>query len=235
MPLVDGRKARPTGKAAGTGDPEPGDLLGDDGNAAAGMGPAATRPRREDAPVTAVEFAPSPLPPLTLVLGGARSGKSAYAEALIESQPGACIYLATAAAADAEMAERIARHRARRGGRWVTIEEPLALPAALSRAGAPEAAVLVDCLTLWLANLLAAARDPETETAALLEVCAAAPGPLVLVANEVGLGIVPENALARRFRDAAGRLNQAVAAAADRVAFLAAGLPIILKDEAKRS
>lgn len=183
--------------------------------------------------MSAVETTPSPLPPMTLVLGGARSGKSAYAEALVEGQPGTCVYLATAEAADAEMAERIARHRARRGRRWITVEEPLALPAAIERVATPDGALLVDCLTLWLANLLGGARDLEAETAALLEACTRAPGPLVLVSNEVGLGIVPEHASARHFRDAAGRLNQAVAAAAGCVAFLAAGLPMFLKNETR--
>jgi len=169
------------------------------------------------------------LAPVTLVLGGARSGKSAHAEALVEAQPGACLYLATAEAGDAEMAERIARHRARRGSRWSTLEEPLALVPALQAAARPEAAVLVDCLTLWLSNLLFAERDPLAETAALVEALPGLAGPVVFVSNEVGLGIVPDNALARRFRDEAGRLNQAVAAAAQSVVFLAAGLPLALK------
>lgn len=169
------------------------------------------------------------LAPVTLVLGGARSGKSAHAEALVEAQPGACLYLATAEAGDAEMAERIARHRARRGGRWSTLEEPLALAAALQAAARPGTAVLVDCLTLWLSNLLFAGRDPAAETAVLLEALPGLGGPVIFVSNEVGLGIVPDNALARRFRDEAGRLNQAVAAAAQSVVFLAAGLPLALK------
>ena len=172
------------------------------------------------------------LPRLTLVLGGARSGKSAYAERLAESQPGACVYLATAEAGDDEMAHRIARHRARRGARWRTVEEPLALAAAVREHSRADGAVLVDCLTLWLANLMTAGLDPEIEGEGLVEACAGLAGPVVLVANEVGLGIVPDNELAREFRDAAGRLNQRVAAAAARVALLAAGLPLILKDEA---
>jgi adenosylcobinamide kinase/adenosylcobinamide-phosphate guanylyltransferase len=174
---------------------------------------------------------------VTLVLGGARSGKSAHAEGLVESQPGPCLYLATAEAGDAEMAERIAAHRARRGGRWSTLEEPLDLAGALARglpagagaATAPAGAVLVDCLTLWLSNLLAAGRDPAEEGRRLLESLPGVAAPVVFVSNEVGLGIVPMNALARRFRDEAGRLNQAVAAAADRVVFVAAGLPLVLK------
>jgi adenosylcobinamide kinase / adenosylcobinamide-phosphate guanylyltransferase len=172
----------------------------------------------------------SPLPRLTLVLGGARSGKSRYAESLVEAAAQAALYLATAQARDDEMRERIRRHRARRGARWSTIEEPLALGDRLCRESSAERPILVDCLTLWLANLLEAGRDIEQESAQLLEALATPAGPIVLVANEVGLGIVPENALARRFRDDAGRLNQAVAARADRVVFVAAGLPLVLKD-----
>jgi adenosylcobinamide kinase/adenosylcobinamide-phosphate guanylyltransferase len=169
------------------------------------------------------------LAPVTLVLGGVRSGKSRHAEALIEGQPGACIYLATAEARDAEMAERIRRHQARRGPRWETVEEPLALVETLGRVAGPGRAVLVDCLTLWLSNLLEAGRDPAAEgerlTAALPELT----GPVVLVSNEVGLGVIPENALARSFIDHAGRLHQAVAEAAQSVRFMAAGLPVHLK------
>jgi adenosylcobinamide kinase / adenosylcobinamide-phosphate guanylyltransferase len=171
----------------------------------------------------------SPLPRLTLVLGGARSGKSRYAESLVETAARAGLYLATAEARDDEMRERIRRHRARRGAHWSTIEEPLALGERLRREANAERPIVVDCLTLWLANLLEAARDVERESAALLEALAAPAGPIVLVANEVGLGIVPENALARRFRDDAGRLNQAIAARVDRVVFVAAGLPLVLK------
>lgn len=165
----------------------------------------------------------------TLVLGGARSGKSAYAEALVEGRPGACVYLATAEAGDAEMAERIARHRARRGDRWTTLEEPFDLPRALAEAARPDAAVLVDCLTLWLSNLMAAGRDIEAESERLIAALGRLAGPAVLVSNEVGLGIVPANDLARAFRDHAGRLHQAVAAAVPAVTFVAAGLPLHLK------
>ncbi len=170
------------------------------------------------------------LPPVTLILGGARSGKSAHAERLLEAAAGDCLYLATAEAGDGEMAARIARHRARRGKRWRTLEEPLALAAALARLDAPGQAILVDCLTLWLANLMARDLDPEAETEALLGCLASIQGWVVLVANEVGLGIVPEHPLGRRFRDAQGLLNQAVASIASRVVFIAAGLPLVLKD-----
>jgi adenosylcobinamide kinase/adenosylcobinamide-phosphate guanylyltransferase len=168
-------------------------------------------------------------PSTTLVLGGARSGKSRLAEALCESQSGPCIYLATGEAHDGEMAERIAAHKARRGPRWRTVEAPLDLPAALDGAAGRDRAVLVDCLTLWLSNLMFAERDPVRAGAELVEVLRAPAGPVILVSNEVGLGIVPENALARRFRDAAGRLHQEVAAVCQQVVFTAAGLPMTLK------
>ncbi|WP_420348504.1 bifunctional adenosylcobinamide kinase/adenosylcobinamide-phosphate guanylyltransferase [Pelagibius sp.] len=169
------------------------------------------------------------LPPVTLVLGGARSGKSRYAENLVESRPGPWVYLATATAGDAEMAARIAEHQRRRGGNWQTREAPLDLVAALRAAAKPESTVLVDCLTLWLSNILLADLDVHDECEKLVAALAELDGPVVFVSNEVGLGIVPENALARRFRDAAGRLNQAMAAAAQSVVFVAAGLPLVMK------
>ncbi len=172
---------------------------------------------------------PASLAPVTLVLGGARSGKSRHAEALVESQPGACIYLATAQAGDGEMAARIAAHRARRDARWTTVEEPLDLTAALGQACGPDRAVLVDCLTLWLSNLLGAGRDVAAECDGLLAALPEFKGPVVLVSNEVGQGVVPDNALARRFVDHAGRLHQDLAAAAQRVVFMTAGLPQELK------
>jgi len=168
-------------------------------------------------------------PCVTLILGGARSGKSAHGEALAEAHSGALVYLATAEARDDEMAARIAAHRARRGPRWTTVEEPLALNDALNQAASPDGAVLVDCLTLWLANLIEAARDIEAEGHALAMALASLPGSVILVSNEVGLGIVPDNAQARAFRDHAGRLHQRIAAVADRVLFMAAGLPLTLK------
>jgi adenosylcobinamide kinase/adenosylcobinamide-phosphate guanylyltransferase len=169
------------------------------------------------------------LPALTLVIGGARSGKSRHAEALVEGEPGPCTFLATAQAGDSEMAERIRRHRARRGERWRTVEEPIALGPALARVSLDEGAVLVDCLTLWLSNLILAGHDPQSASEDLIASLAALRGPVVMVSNEVGCGIVPDNALARRFQDEAGRLNQAVAAAADRVVYMVAGLPMRLK------
>ena len=166
----------------------------------------------------------------TLVLGGARSGKSTHAEALIAATGApAAVYIATAAAGDGEMAARIAAHRARRGPAWTTLEAPLDLPAAIGTAGGRPA--LVDCLTLWVSNLMHAGRDVAAAGEALCAALASAAAPVVLVSNEVGLGIVPDNALARAFRDEAGRLNQRVAACCARVVFVAAGLPLTLKNE----
>ena len=165
----------------------------------------------------------------TLVLGGARSGKSAYAERMILEAAPTALYLATGSAGDAEMAERIRQHQARRGPAWTTFEVPLDLSGALADLARPEMPILVDCLTLWLSNLMAAGADIGAETGRLTALLPLLPGPVVLVANEVGLGIVPDNPLARAFRDHAGRLNQAVAAAVDTVIFIAAGLPLQLK------
>jgi adenosylcobinamide kinase/adenosylcobinamide-phosphate guanylyltransferase len=153
---------------------------------------------------------------------------------MIEASAGQGTYIATAEAGDPEMAARIAAHRARRddNGRrnfWRTVEAPLELPAAVADEAAVDCPLLVDCLTLWLSNLLHADRCVETETRALCAALREAAGPVVLVSNEVGLGLVPETALGRRFRDAAGRLNQDIAALADRVVFMAAGLPLVLK------
>jgi adenosylcobinamide kinase/adenosylcobinamide-phosphate guanylyltransferase len=169
------------------------------------------------------------LPAVTLVLGGARSGKSRYAERLVEGAASAGTYIATAEAGDAEMAARIAEHRGRRSAFWRTVEAPLDLAAAIAAHADPARPLLIDCLTLWVANLLQAGRTVADDGERLCAVLRDAPGAAVLVANEVGLGLVPETPLGRRFRDEAGRLNQAVAALADRVVFLAAGLPLALK------
>jgi len=164
---------------------------------------------------------------LTLVLGGARSGKSRHAEALVTALPPPWVYVATAQALDDEMAARIAEHRARRDERWRTVEAPRDVAGTIDAAAG--AAVLVDCLTLWLTNLVLAEADLEAEISRLEQALMRAKNPVVLVANEVGLGIVPDNALARQFRDAAGRLNQRIAAHADRVLLLVAGIPLEVK------
>ncbi|SCZ57373.1 bifunctional adenosylcobinamide kinase/adenosylcobinamide-phosphate guanylyltransferase [Thiohalomonas denitrificans] len=165
-----------------------------------------------------------------LILGGARSGKSRYAEQLAGENGLDVIYVATATMGDQEMIERITRHRADRPAGWRTIEEPLALAATLQRHAAPGHCLLVDCLTLWLSNLLQAGDTTlDQERERLQEALPHLPGRILLVSNEVGLGIVPDNPLARRFRDEAGRLNQALAAACEHVTFVAAGLPMQLK------
>lgn len=168
------------------------------------------------------------LPPLTLVLGGARSGKSSYAEGLMTALPKPWGYIATAEAFDDEMRQRIAQHQARRGRNWVQYEAPLDIAATLSGAAADQAC-LVDCLTLWLSNLMHAERDITRETQALINALSHRSAPCIMVANEVGLGIVPDNALARRFRDEAGWLNQRIGAVADCVVFIAAGMSMTLK------
>jgi adenosylcobinamide kinase / adenosylcobinamide-phosphate guanylyltransferase len=178
----------------------------------------------------------------TLVLGGARSGKSRHAESQAEESGLEVIYIATAHGGDAEMAERIARHRRSRPAHWQTVEAPLLLAAAIERHAKPGRVILVDCLTLWLSNLLFSdARDfPETgnitlpplfhqQRAALLEVLDDSPADVILVSNEVGMGIVPMGAVSRCFADEQGRLNQALATGCDRVVFVTAGLPMMLK------
>ena len=178
----------------------------------------------------------------TLVLGGARSGKSAHAERLAGASGRDVVYIATARAGDSEMAQRIAHHRASRPAHWTTVEEPVALGAAISLWSTPTRVVLVDCLTLWLSNVLFSGADafPDTgpvalpprfhsERQVLLDALASASGDIILVSNEVGMGIVPMGAVSRAFVDEQGRLNQAVAAACDRAVFVAAGLPLMLK------
>ena len=163
------------------------------------------------------------------VLGGARSGKSRYAQDRAETLPGDPVFVATAQAYDAEMAERIALHRADRGPRWQTIDAPIALHEEIAANSGEGRVVLVDCLTLWTSNLMLGGHDMDAAADALVDAIGSAAGPVMLVANEVGLGIVPDNALARRFRDCAGRLNQRVAAAVDEVVLVTAGLPLRLK------
>ena len=165
---------------------------------------------------------------IILITGGARSGKSLRAETRALSFPGRPVYIATAEALDAEMRARIARHQARRGNDWIEREAPLALVEALD-ASDGGGARLVDCLTLWLSNLMHADRDCAQEAAHLADALARQSSPVVLVTNEVGLGIVPDNALARSFRDAAGLLNQMIARVADEAEFVVAGLPMKLK------
>jgi adenosylcobinamide kinase/adenosylcobinamide-phosphate guanylyltransferase len=170
--------------------------------------------------------------PITLVLGGARSGKSSFAQKAAEELAAVTgaplVFVATAEAKDAEMAERIARHQRARSPSWFTIEAPLELAASLDTR-APGEVVVVDCLTLWLSNLLLGQRDTEVETRALIGALRRTQSHIWLVSNEVGSGIVPEHALARRFRDEAGRLHQELAAAADRVFLMVAGLSLPLK------
>jgi adenosylcobinamide kinase/adenosylcobinamide-phosphate guanylyltransferase len=163
-----------------------------------------------------------------LITGGARSGKSTRAEARALSFPGQPVYIATAEAFDTEMEDRIAKHRARRGTEWIEREVPLDLVQALVETEGGGAR-LVDCLTLWLSNLLHSERDWSREVTHLAEILPRLRSPVIMVTNEVGLGIVPDNALARSYRDAAGFMNQAIAAAADEVEFVVAGLPMKLK------
>ena len=176
-----------------------------------------------------------PLPPVTLVLGGARSGKSTHAEKLATASlhgapPRQAVYLATAQAGDVEMATRIVAHRARRGANWTTIEEPLKLDEALASAAAHGQPVLVDCLTLWLSNVMLGGGDVDQAADDLVRALEGVAVPVVLVSNEVGLGVVPDTPLGRAFRDAQGRLNMRMAERADRVVLMTAGLPLTLKD-----
>ena len=167
---------------------------------------------------------------IELVIGGARSGKSTFAERQALESGLRVTYIATGEARDEEMGERIAHHRNRRRPEWRTVEEPLLLADALRREAAADTCLLVDCLTLWLSNaLLANSPGHEDEIDKLLATLPTLPGRVILVSNEVGWGIVPENALARRFRDEQGRLNQRIAAIADQVTLVAAGLPLQLK------
>ncbi|MFK3779246.1 bifunctional adenosylcobinamide kinase/adenosylcobinamide-phosphate guanylyltransferase [Agrobacterium sp. NPDC089420] len=163
------------------------------------------------------------------ILGGARSGKSRFAEALAGKAGGNLHYLATGRAWDDEMRDRISHHQERRGGEWTTHEAPLDVAAALERLDGPDNVILIDCLTLWLTNLMMESADIEAAFDALAAAIASARAKLIFVSNEVGLGIVPENRMAREFRDHAGRLHQRVAAIAGEVYFVAAGLPLKMK------
>ena len=164
-----------------------------------------------------------------LVLGGARSGKSAYAQRLAEAHSPDRLYLATGAAGDEEMATRIARHQADRGQGWATLEEPIEIATALAAHAKAGRVVIVDCLTLWLSNLMLAGRDPGPALNALADAITRLAGPAILVSNEVGMGIVPDHQLGREFRDWQGRANREIGAACDAVIFLAAGFPLQLK------
>jgi adenosylcobinamide kinase/adenosylcobinamide-phosphate guanylyltransferase len=167
-----------------------------------------------------------------LILGGVRSGKSRYAEELARSQARPVTLIATAEARDEEMAARIDAHRRHRDARWSVVEEPITLAAALRTAMSPDSLVIVDCLTVWLSNLLCGedAKAPRRETEGLLEVLGALPGDCIMISNEVGFGIIPANALARRFGDEAGVLHQRIAAQCDRVVLMVAGLPLVVKE-----
>ncbi len=164
----------------------------------------------------------------TLVLGGARSGKSVYAEKLLENSGKAMVYIATGEAGDEEMSTRIALHQTRRGQDWETVEAPVDVCAALAQVSSG-GIILLDCVTLWVSNLMAAQRDVEAEVQEFCAMLGRLQNDLVVVSNEVGLGIVPDNALARQFRDEAGRANQMIADACDTVVFVAAGQAMVMK------
>lgn len=167
---------------------------------------------------------------VTLVLGGARSGKSRFAESEALATGLRPIYVATAEIHDDEMRDRVSKHQKLREGQgWTTMEEPFDLAGLIEREAHQDRILLVDCLTLWLSNLMGAERSVDAEMATLLSVLVTVSGPVFLVSNEVGMGIVPENKLAREFRDHAGRLHQQIAAAASEVYLVAAGLPLKLK------
>jgi adenosylcobinamide kinase/adenosylcobinamide-phosphate guanylyltransferase len=167
---------------------------------------------------------------ITLVLGGQRSGKSKYAEGLIEAQGGG-LYLATAQVFDDEMKDRIDTHQQRRGDKWITLEEPFQIANIILREAKPSQPILVDCLTLWLSNLMHEEQNIEAETESLITALHKSQGPVVLVSNEVGQGVIPDNVLARKFVDCAGRMNQVIAEAAHRVVWVTAGIQQILKDD----
>ena len=164
-----------------------------------------------------------------LILGGARSGKSRHAQTYAENTGLKCLFVATAQALDSEMKTRIEKHKSERGQKWTAIEAPLNLPEVIHSHSSASTVMLIDCLTLWTSNILLANRDISSATTELIQALEDAKGPIILVSNEVGLGIVPENPLARRFRDAAGIVNQRIASSVEKVSFVAAGLEMTLK------
>lgn len=166
-----------------------------------------------------------------LILGGARSGKSALAETLASATDLEVIYIATATANDGEMQQRIDRHRQQRPAHWITIESPYELAETLQQQATPQRCLLIDCLTLWLSNLLCDARNTESARETLLKTVTELPGEIIFVSNEVGLGVIPMGSLSRRFVDESGRLHQSLAQQCDRVVFTAAGLPLIMKGD----
>ncbi len=168
---------------------------------------------------------------ITFVLGGARSGKSRYALNLAENHSGSKAYIATATALDEEMRERIERHKQERSGEWITFEEPVNIPSLISNINRNYDVILLDCLTLWLSNILLSEKDVEIEIKRLIDVLFTSrnASSIFIVSNEVGTGIVPENALSRRFRDIAGFTNQKIAEIADEVYFVIAGIPLRIK------
>jgi adenosylcobinamide kinase / adenosylcobinamide-phosphate guanylyltransferase len=181
--------------------------------------------------MTMGDDSPAPLRSL-LILGGARSGKSRYAQTLAEASGKAPVLIATATAGDAEMTARIAKHKAERGAHWRLVEEQIHLVEVLRRDAAADKIIVVDCLTLWLSNLMLGSHDVESQCEALAQSIIGLAGPAIFVVNEIGLGIVPESPLGRAFRDAQGRLNQKLAAVCDSVVLIAAGLPLQLKPNA---
>ncbi len=166
---------------------------------------------------------------IILVIGGARSGKSTFAEGLAAKSGLAKVYIATGQAFDREMSDRIDIHKARRGPDWENVEDPFDLAGVLKDAAGEGKAVLVDCLTLWITNLMLEQRDVDAEADALLDLLPSLDGQVIFVSSEVGLGIVPENYMARAFRDHSGKLHQQIGAIADEVYFVAAGLPLKMK------
>ncbi|WP_422343094.1 bifunctional adenosylcobinamide kinase/adenosylcobinamide-phosphate guanylyltransferase [Parasphingorhabdus sp.] len=166
---------------------------------------------------------------IALVLGGTRSGKSSFAQNMAEESGNRLVYIATAEALDDEMSDRIAHHKQDRGSRWTTVEEPLDIAAVITAHSNQETTLLIDCLTIWLSNVMLAGQDVATAVDGLAQALSRASGSMILVSNEVGSGIVPESPLGRQFRDEAGWMNQRIAAAADDVALVTAGLPLWLK------